>query len=566
MKKALVFSLIFSILISIAYFSLISPTVYWEDSGEFITTAKNLGIAHPPGHPLYITLAHLFTLKTDLEHSALRVNAFSVFCSFFSLLLFSLFLILMLSSIFGLRKTKFLYATIFSSLLLFAFSKTFWYYTEIAEVYTLHTLLSISLFVSLFLFAKKAGKFILLFSYLFGLSLCNNVTITFLFPAFFTFIILERKKLETRYILPSILLFFLGISFYLYIPIRARFNPVFNWGNAYNIRNFISLLTAREFSKGFFTLQYTEKSINPFFTKFLREISYWTIIPIVFGFIKLKRKANNILIFFLLTIIFNVVLSFFTGRGPDFYAYFLPSFFVLFVVAGIGIMNIIAIVKNKGLRLCLSLFIVLLSLLPLLLNYQEDSRKGDFDAKNYGETLLHWLPPNSILLTENTNDYFILKYLREIQQKKDIDIFYIPLFSEDWFINDIKSSGYDWTGKLTPFSLFASSERTFFYTPGAGISLPERNIIPLGPLFQIVGNSEQLTANNFTLPHPRHTKGKLRYSILYSRFGEYYFLRKKYDLSIAAFEKALTFDPHNPAITHNLAVLRKKIIEKQKMD
>ncbi len=563
MKKPLVFSLIMSILISIVYLFLMSPTIYWEDSGEFIITAANLGIAHPPGHPLYIVLSHLFTLKSNLINSAIRVNTFSVFCSFISLFLFSLLLVYLLFSLLKMAKTNLIYLTLFSTMLLFAFSKTFWYYTEIAEVYTLHTLLSISILISLFLFHKYGSKFLLLFSYIFGLSLCNNITIAFLFPAFIIYIVLERKKFEKRYILPCIFLFFLGISFYIYIPLRARYNPLFNWGNAYNIQNFIELLTAREFSKGFFSFEYMETSFKPFTFNLFKEIAFWGILPIFIGFLKLRSKAKNIFFLLLLIIFFNITLSFLTGKGPDFYAYFLPSFTILFLVAGIGIMTIQNMAKNRKLRDFLSLSIILLSFAPLLLNYRQNSRKADFDAQNYGNALLNWLPANSALLTENTNDYFILTYIKWIEHKKTIDFLYLPLFSQRWYEKVLKNHGYKWKGKLNPFTLMNNSNKHFFYTPGAGISIKVEKLLPSGPLFKIISESEPLSKNSFFLPLPGHSKGKQRYSILYSRFGEYYFLKKRYELSIEAFEKAQKYDPYNRAITHNIDILRKKI-EQQK--
>src|SRR5437867_12522830 len=42
------------------YLATLSPTVQGGDSGEFISVAYRLGIAHPPGFPLYTMLAKLF--------------------------------------------------------------------------------------------------------------------------------------------------------------------------------------------------------------------------------------------------------------------------------------------------------------------------------------------------------------------------------------------------------------------------------------------------------------------------------------------------------------------------
>jgi hypothetical protein len=51
----------------------LSPTVTLTDSGELIVVARGLGVAHPPGVPLWIILAHLASL-VPLGSVAARVN------------------------------------------------------------------------------------------------------------------------------------------------------------------------------------------------------------------------------------------------------------------------------------------------------------------------------------------------------------------------------------------------------------------------------------------------------------------------------------------------------------
>jgi hypothetical protein len=42
------------------YLWTLTPTVGFHDSGELITVAYTLGIAHPPGYPLYTLLGKVF--------------------------------------------------------------------------------------------------------------------------------------------------------------------------------------------------------------------------------------------------------------------------------------------------------------------------------------------------------------------------------------------------------------------------------------------------------------------------------------------------------------------------
>src|SRR5437867_12613500 len=51
----------------------LAPTVTLVDSGELIIAARSLGVAHPPGFPLYLMLAHLASL-VPIGSVAQRVN------------------------------------------------------------------------------------------------------------------------------------------------------------------------------------------------------------------------------------------------------------------------------------------------------------------------------------------------------------------------------------------------------------------------------------------------------------------------------------------------------------
>src|ERR1700682_5062745 len=51
----------------------LAPTVTLVDSGELIVAAHSLGVAHPPGFPLYVMLAHLASL-VPIGNVAVRVN------------------------------------------------------------------------------------------------------------------------------------------------------------------------------------------------------------------------------------------------------------------------------------------------------------------------------------------------------------------------------------------------------------------------------------------------------------------------------------------------------------
>ena len=58
------------------YLKTLAPTVSFFDSGELIAAAYTLGVAHPPGYPLYVLVGWLFA-QLPLGSVAYRLNVMS---------------------------------------------------------------------------------------------------------------------------------------------------------------------------------------------------------------------------------------------------------------------------------------------------------------------------------------------------------------------------------------------------------------------------------------------------------------------------------------------------------
>ena len=76
-KTLICAALVFSVSLLVYRWTL-APTVTLVDSGELIVAARFLGVAHPPGFPLYLILAHLFSL-IPIGSIAFRINFASAF-------------------------------------------------------------------------------------------------------------------------------------------------------------------------------------------------------------------------------------------------------------------------------------------------------------------------------------------------------------------------------------------------------------------------------------------------------------------------------------------------------
>ncbi|MEO2157729.1 MAG: DUF2723 domain-containing protein, partial [bacterium] len=76
-------SLLVSLAVFILYAITLAPTTSWWDASEYIATGYGLGIPHPPGNPLFVTLARVWILLlSPLGLSvAVSVNLFAAFTS-----------------------------------------------------------------------------------------------------------------------------------------------------------------------------------------------------------------------------------------------------------------------------------------------------------------------------------------------------------------------------------------------------------------------------------------------------------------------------------------------------
>jgi tetratricopeptide (TPR) repeat protein len=162
----------------------LAPTVTLIDSGELIVAARSLGVAHPPGFPLYVILAHIATL-IPIGSVAVRVNFASAFFAASAATICALLLVEAMTTVVAVpvikseksgprgKKTKrsnpittwripsrvspitIVVSCLVSGLLL-AFSRTLWSYATLAEVYTLNCFLILSIFLLMFHWRRKS--------------------------------------------------------------------------------------------------------------------------------------------------------------------------------------------------------------------------------------------------------------------------------------------------------------------------------------------------------------------------------------------------------------------------
>ena len=206
------------------------PSIPGGDSGELVAEACHLGVAHPPGYPLYTMLVHVVTRVLPGGGSpAWRANMFSAACG-------------------GLAAT-FLQLTVggrsWGAVLagaLFALSPLTWEYSVGSEVFALNNLAAAVLLWAVTRYARtRAWADVLLGAALCGVALTNQHTIVlFVAPIVCWVLFSERAQLSVARVRQLCTVFLLGLSPYLYLWWAARFNPQpGSWGDTGSAAGFL---------------------------------------------------------------------------------------------------------------------------------------------------------------------------------------------------------------------------------------------------------------------------------------------------------------------------------------
>jgi len=445
-KANIYLSLLLAFSSLILYLFTLSPTINFGDSPELISSAYTLGIAHPPGYPLYNLSAKLFTYIPWGESVARKINFASAFFS-----AASIFFIAMIVASSG--KTYSQGGAIISALFLMA-SPTLWSQSVISEVYALNLFLfSLLLYLS-FLWWKAADKrYLFAAVFIYALGLANHHTLVAFIPVLTTFILAgKRKSLKGLGQISCLcILFILGFSVYIYLPLRAMQSPPMNWGDPQTIGRFLDVILRRQFPTidAPFTLQTASMQIAYYSKALIREFTPGAMPLAIWGCIRTYRLGFAPFLFLLaLFIIHGIGTLFLLNPSTEFnYAnvnvMMLPSYAIFAIWIGWGIKEIAETLSNsnrgKGIVLPLIIIFGLLAIYKGIDSFKKNDESSNYFAIDYGTNIFRGMDKNGVIFVEADTALFPLWYLQFVEGKRpdaavmDVDFLMLP-----WFKGQIK--------------------------------------------------------------------------------------------------------------------------------
>ncbi|OGS19166.1 MAG: hypothetical protein A3J83_00140, partial [Elusimicrobia bacterium RIFOXYA2_FULL_40_6] len=418
-----------------------NPTIPpYRDSGDLISSSYTLGIAHPPGYPLYILLGKIFTFAVPAGNIAYRVNLTSIFFGALSAVLT------------GFLVYSFTSSALIALLCSFAlsFSPAFWSLSHVSEMYTLGAFFAILLFI--LLYRVNLPK-LLLCAFIFGLGLGSHPTVILLLPGILWFVFQNRKhfSLSQNRILSVFALFILGFTVYLFLPLRSSAQPVLDWGNPETLRNFWRVITRADYGGLKLHPEQSKFAWSPqsilaqcwLFIQALAQQFTWAgllagLIGIYYSF---KRKTFSLLF---PGFLFTGALFFILANLPIKEATTLPILepnmvtpnliFIIFIGYALS-----CITRPK--QTIITAIALIIPIFLLLTYFNEHNRRNQFFAYDYGKNLLFTMDKDALIYDPDDATAFILSYMRLCENKRK-DIKPVMYFKTRW--------GYEFLKKTYP--------------------------------------------------------------------------------------------------------------------
>ena len=201
-RPSYLWALFVSVLVLAGLLSSLAPSVTFWDAGEFVAAMKVLGIPHPPGTPLFVTMGHVFGMLVPFGEYAFRTNLLSAL--FASAAAGGWFLVLeeaagrYLGDEEGRNRTGLRIAAATAGAIIAAFGFTNWLNSNETEVYSVSTF-TIAAVTWLMLCWRAArgsesgGRYLLLAGYLLGVAIGNHLLGLLVGPAVVAFMVAELR-------------------------------------------------------------------------------------------------------------------------------------------------------------------------------------------------------------------------------------------------------------------------------------------------------------------------------------------------------------------------------------
>ncbi|MFH1277940.1 MAG: DUF2723 domain-containing protein [Candidatus Eisenbacteria bacterium] len=514
------------------YLLTLCPTVYVGDSGELITAASVLGIAHPPGYPLYVLLGRLFSLF-PFGSVALRVNLMSSFFGAGAAVLLYRYVRLLLarSAPEGERRPFAEGVAALTVVLLFGAARTVWGESVKAEVYSLHLFA-----VAAILLVAESGRRGSLTFFLLGLAAANHPTALLLVPGL-AFRFFGERRPGPREIAGAAAAFAGGVTLYLSLLVRPSAPELFAWRKPETLAALWTHVTRGQYGG----LSEHSRSVPLLLAQIVWLVRLLAreggpvllLLPVALhrAFRPAAPAALRTLVIHF--VFFSVGLLLLLNHGVDARdgavatVFYLPAVLTALALAAVTLRDLAARLGPASSRFAAAA--LLLPALSFVWNGSVCDARGFTLADDIGRAVLDGAPMDALLLSEGDNNTFVLHYLQIAEgRRRDVTVLDRDL---NLFPRRFDGSRGDPVDRETRDRVVEEAVRrgerpvcsvnAYTRRPVAG-----KRLASIGPLYRFIGEGEEVPPSDIERYHPGgFGPGPLRGDYLARRFAVSYLSR-----------------------------------------
>jgi len=420
------------------------PTFYFWDSAELSAAVIGSGVPHPPGFPSLLIIAKLWTQIIPLE-KAYSLNLLSAFFASVGLMFWYLVTESVLQKLSPEKKKTETVILSLIAVIILGSSFSFSIQAVRFEVYSLNfTCFAILIYLA-FKLSSNVERYRTIYTAMMIIITVislggHHFTIALTFPGILLIFFL-RKKLKLKHLIYfAVSTFILLVPLYFSIYFLALKNPILNWGDPSNWRNFIDYFFLKEFSTPLSSLVPGHLAQNLSFVVelIIKQIGILGFLLGLWGIIKFIRLSPKLALPFLAILIPNLFSIlyfeeyFYENYDQHGYVLFSVAIFTLFMVMTMGFLSgyISRFLRAKmPKKTGIFDFIIMIAVaaiiifMPLKRNLFSASLSRTTASKEFAELFLNDAPDNSVVITSYYNTYFcLLAYQALNRSEEDIMI------------------------------------------------------------------------------------------------------------------------------------------------
>jgi hypothetical protein len=390
----------------------------YRDAGEMVVLSQTLGVAHPPGYPLYTLFINAWRYF-PLGNAAYRVNVFSGAAAALAVAL--LFLLL--------RTWTGPIAALLSAVSL-GVSTVFWELAAVSEMYTLGALMLVLVLLAMF-----RWKSVPLAAFLFALALGVRMDLLLFIPLMLYWAWTENKFSDWKLTTAAALI---GGSIFLYMMVRSLQNPLLDWGNPDNLRALFNSMSRKSYASTLDLLSLNYKRGENFGVNMalygMHLLKSFSMIGVFLAAYGLRKSPLFLVVAFLIA---GPVFLFMANMPPNPHAvaiveasYLLPDIFIA-VFIGLGLEQLTR-APHVYPAVAAAAFIALAAVFPKTLH--RVNKRNNFYVQDYLANLFRCAPPRAVVGINKDVQVFSTWVAQLIDHKRpDLSIVPVGLSASPWY-------------------------------------------------------------------------------------------------------------------------------------